>query len=342
MTRSAAKLLTGEIIGDGWQVGNQVKPSANATGGNFSVCYRVSKDGKDAFLKVLDFDKVFGMFGGTFLDVMNETIEAFNFENRLLEICKSAKMSKVTLLLDSGIALYHQYPIPQVPFFVLESAEEDLRGRFEKQSDLAFKFRSLHNICVGLNQLHTRRIAHQDLKPSNVLIYNDGSSKVADLGRAICQTVIAPHSSLTFSGDRTYAPPEVLYGYSHPDQNIRVYCTDMYLLGSLIVFYVTGFTMNGLLYQNLPIQFNSLNWAGPYDEVKPYLTRAFTQSMLEVKCVLDKTPFQDEILQIVRELCEPDINLRGYKKNGTRQFSVYKYVNRLNIIASKFENGITR
>lgn len=55
--------------------------------------------------------------------------------------------------------------------------------------------------------LHGLDIAHQDLKPSNVL---------------------------PIAGDPTYAPPELLYNYVPADWNVRRYACDVYLLGANI------------------------------------------------------------------------------------------------------------
>ena len=67
-------------------------------------------------------------------------------------------------------------------------------------------------MAVGLKQLHGIKISHQDLKPSNVLLYNEGFvSKIGDLGRSLCADIDAPHDNgINFPGDFTYAPPEYL------------------------------------------------------------------------------------------------------------------------------------
>jgi serine/threonine protein kinase len=44
----------------------------------------------------------------------------------------------------------------------------DLARRF----DLAYRMRVLHNTAKGLNQLHVSQIAHQDIKPSNVVTFD--------------------------------------------------------------------------------------------------------------------------------------------------------------------------
>lgn len=39
-------------------------------------------------------------------------------------------------------------------------------------------FRLAHEVALGMNFLHTRKLMHQDLKPSNVLLNDDLKAKV--------------------------------------------------------------------------------------------------------------------------------------------------------------------
>ena len=84
-----------------------------------------------------------------------------------------------------------------------------------------------------------------DLKPSNVLVFNT-ESRLGDLGRSICKDLDGPYSKRAFTGDFTYAPPEIWYRYYERDWNKRVFATDCYMLGSLVVFYFTGISMSAL------------------------------------------------------------------------------------------------
>ena len=53
----------------------------------------------------------------------------------------------------------------------------------EATLDLVFMMGTLHHVSLGLSQLHRAEIAHQDLNPSNVLVFESGkSSKICDLG----------------------------------------------------------------------------------------------------------------------------------------------------------------
>ena len=55
---SPAERLMGMDLEGGWKVIASIENDINSTGGNFSKCYIVKKDdGKEAFLKALDFSR---------------------------------------------------------------------------------------------------------------------------------------------------------------------------------------------------------------------------------------------------------------------------------------------
>lgn len=60
---NAAYALTGTTLKNGWLVKKIIEPKPGATGGNFSVCYIVTRDGQEAFLKALNFIAFFNLQG---------------------------------------------------------------------------------------------------------------------------------------------------------------------------------------------------------------------------------------------------------------------------------------
>jgi serine/threonine protein kinase len=61
-------------------------------------------------------------------------------------------------------------------------------------------------MATGLHELHSQRIAHQDLKPSNVLVFSQREAKNADLGRATLRGQVGPFDEFPVAGDLSYAP----------------------------------------------------------------------------------------------------------------------------------------
>jgi eukaryotic-like serine/threonine-protein kinase len=82
----------------------------------------------------------------------------------------------------------------------------------DERSHLAVVLRWLHHVATGLQQLHFSEIAHQDVKPANILVMADRTAKIGDMGRAHRRAV--PMNYLKQERDRTYAAPELLYGGS--------------------------------------------------------------------------------------------------------------------------------
>lgn len=140
-------------------------------------------------------------------------------------------------------------------------------------------------------------------------------SKIGDLGRSICKRFASPYDTLPFTGDFNYAPPEIMYGYFERDWHKRVFATDCYLLGSMIVFYFTGISMSALLLQYIPPNFRWDKWRGPFEQIKPYIIDAFSQALSEFERSIENNYFKKELRWLVEKLCYPFPEQRGHPKN---------------------------
>jgi len=285
---NAAESLEGKTLKSGWEVTKKLQPKPGSSGGFFSICYLVEKDGNEAFLKAINFNAFFTLHPGrSMMDVLNEQSAAFNFEKELLHRCKTNKLDRVSLILDEGEEHFPEFTIPGVPYLIFEMANGDVRAHmdFSKSVENTWKLKSLHNVAVGLKQLHSVGISHQDLKPSNILLFDDNKvSKVGDLGRSLCSDILAPHDKGGFTGANSYTPPEYLYGYfSEPDYYKKTGATDMYLLGSLIVYYFMGTNVTALIGKNIDPNFHWARFRGEFSEVKDYLINGFYSAVKEFK-----------------------------------------------------------
>ncbi|MCD4792593.1 MAG: protein kinase [Bacteroidales bacterium] len=350
---NAANSLLGLTLKNNWKVVKKIEPSENSTGGFFSVAYVVNNGKEDAFLKALNFQAFFQMFRGRpIVEIINEQTNAYQFERDLLLRCKNNRLSKVSMVLDEGEEILDNYTIPNVPYLIFEMADGDVRSHmnFSKDIEISWKLHSLHNVAVGLKQLHGIKISHQDLKPSNVLLYDKGVvSKIGDLGRSLCADIEAPHENGgEFPGDLNYAPPEFLYRHIDPDWNFRVRATDMYLFGSLLVFYFSGANMTALIGKNLDPQFSWRKWRGSFSEVKDYLIDAFYKALKEFKTVISNEELKDELAQIVGYCCFPSPEKRGHpkaiaiatdrdgnRKENANQFDFQRTISKLDILSKK-------
>jgi len=256
--------LNGLILNDKWKViEKNVRPS-DATGGYFSVGYIVKDStGHKAFLKALDFSKPFRNVDPSFhLQIMTA---AFNFEREVLKQCKDHRLTHVVFAIDEGTINFPNWKYP-VQFLIFDLAKADIRSlkNVGQAFDLAWTLRSLHQIAVGVWQLHKIEIAHQDLRPSNVLVYEGDILKVADLGRSECRNRVAPHSEDHIPGAASYAPPEFLYREISSDWGCRRFGCDLYHLGSMVIFFFCGMQMTPMLKSKLHENHLWTTWRGTY------------------------------------------------------------------------------
>ncbi len=336
-----AKRLLGAVIPNGWTVIAEVPRKPGATGGRFSHGYIVeSSSGKRAFLKALDYsDAAAGPDPALQIKAITDT---YVFERDLLVTCRDKRLNRIVRAIDDG--KLGSSPNDLVLYLVFELADGDVRQHVVSANkiELAWRLRVLHQIATGLKQLHSQSIAHQDLKPSNVLLFGSEDSKLADLGRAAVKGYNAPHEALTIAGDRSYAPPELLYHRPPPDWDRRRLACDAYLLGSMVVYFFTGHGMTQLLVGSLSHGHRPFVWAGSFDEVMPYIREAFAHVLDAFGTGLSES-VRTPLVTIVRELCEPEPARRGHPKNlasPPNQYSLERYVTQFDLLARKAEIGL--
>lgn len=342
-----AEQLVGKELPNGWKVEKLIDRPEGATGGYFSTSYIVrSGDGNAAFLKAMDYKKALGSQDpARNLHVMTA---AYNFERDLMEKCKSRRLSRIVRILDSGtLQPQEEDQSSVVQYLIMELADRgDIRSfvTWGQNFETAWTLRTMHQTAAAMQQLHSTEIAHQDVKPSNVVVFQDNHSKLADLGRAFDRHSTAPHDESVCAGDRTYAPPELLYGHVLQDWRARRLGCDLYHLGSLIVFFCTQASMTHMLSKRIAVEHRWEKWGGTYAEVLPYLQHYFTQVIREIHENI-RIDFADEIAEQVKQLCNPDPELRGHPKNimyGGNQYSLERYVSTFDRLSKKAEWSLTR
>lgn len=334
---NSAEMLLGLELEGGWKVIDRHKPPTRTTGGRHSIGYIVeSDDGRLAFLKALDYSAAF-QHPDTPRQLQAMT-SAFNYERDLLDRC--ARMNRIVTALADGTVYKDSWKYP-VNYLIFEWAEKDSRTALNnvQQFDIAWCLRTLHHVAVGLQQLHYGQIAHQDIKPSNVLIFDDKMTKIADLGRASLRGHTGPFDELDFPGDKKYAPPELLYEHINPDWVARRLASDMYQLGSLIMFFFTRVGTTASILTNLDPCHSPAYWSGTFPDVLPYVQQAFILGLNGMKADLPNE-LKDYITRMISELCEPDPEKRGHPINRTQignEYGLERYITRLNLFAKKIE-----
>ena len=346
--RKPHEALAGLDLPGGWKVRKQVNRTDNATGGHFSCGYTVeSSEGTKGYLKALDFFSMLPESPDPARD-LEPLIKAFNFERDLLERCRKGRLSHIVSVLDSGAVTVPAFPPPAtVQYIIFELADGDIRKLMAATDEfnLIFALRTLHQIAVGLRQLHGIGVAHQDLKPSNVLHFGRlQSSKIGDLGRAAARGTETPHYALLPAGDYGYAPPEALYGGPVGSWEMRRMGCDAYHLGSMICFLLTGVSMTSLVMLVLEPPHRWQHWQGSFEEALVFLRPAFADA---VEYVVAEVPegLRAGVRGLLQQLCEPDPIRRGHpleRRPGGNSFSLERYVAKLDLLARRAELVFTK
>lgn len=318
--------LIGQTLGGGWLVTERLprsgEPGAeDQTGGYFSVGYIATKGTRKAFVKAIDVQGVIENknSGKTLMQRLKEMTDNHSFESAILEVCRKAKLDRVVEVIDSG-----QLELPgsllglEVPFIMFEMADGDVRkaiGASEK-IDAAWKFRVLHDVAIGIQQLHRNDISHQDLKPSNVLVFEQGGAlaKLGDLGRSSRRGLSALHDAAPLPGAVAYAPPEQVFGITPERWEDRREGCDIYHLGSLAAFLFTGVVLSARLAQALPSGMRPYLWGGEagcdYETALPILKKALTEFIADSQANFPVWA-AEELGQIIVAACDPDYRVRG-------------------------------
>ena len=345
--------LEGKVVA-GWTISRKISApdrSKNETGSNFSTCFIVEKNGVTAFMKVLDYDKI--LKPGTLQPAvaMQRATTEFNYEKDLSELCLTRRVSKVVHYIDSGDVEFDGYLVTgSVSFIVYEMADGDVRKvmDFSSKTELAarinslsVKLRSLHDVSVGISQLHNNDISHQDIKPSNILSFK-GESKIGDLGRSLIfdGRIVCPYP-LRFNGDLNYAAPECFFPNYSPSKE-ALYQVDNYMLGGLVTFYITGVTFNLLMHRYLPddYKFLCIQQGESYPNVLPDMINAYQKALKDFESEIPLEEVKQGLVSLVAYLCNPDPSHRGHPKNvmktsRTPNFDLQRTIQELDLMQRK-------
>lgn len=341
-----AENLVGHTIGR-WTVSSRIshRPSS---GGTFSVGYEVTDtNGYKGFLKALDYSSAFGKPGQA--DILHHMTSAYIFERDLLGQCSDKHLKHVVRIVDYGqyTATPDQLPPGQtfcfpVDYLVLEMADNSVRSLIDlsKSFDYAWALRSLHNVAVGIEEMHGLQIAHQDIKPSNILLFkNQHVSKLGDVGRSSSLLLSAEHDNLEIAGDRTYSPFEQLYGELPTDWKIRRYSCDMFMFGNLIMTYFNNISITMAVLNKLPFSNWPDYWGDTYNSILPQIQNAFSECLQAFNHNIDDN-LRKELVVMVNQLCNPEVSKRGDLKNahlGSQQYSLRRFISRLDVLAKRYE-----
>ena len=138
------------------------------------------------------------------------------------------------LLQPYNFSIYQETPYLVMPYYRKGSSEQFV-GRMKDNDEL---WRYIHDVAAGLAYLHalTPPIIHQDVKPANVLIGDDGNYALTDFGIS-SKSGQAKDSEYCndVSGTIAYMAPERFEPNNQPDRS-----SDIWALGATLYEIVMG------------------------------------------------------------------------------------------------------
>jgi len=348
----AAENLVGLTLETGWEIIEKIQREGRREDMNhpdFSIFYKARKGDEHGFVKAYNFEAYLKLPAASIMDNVSYMSSAFIYERDLSELCKNKHVTKIVVVKDSGIQRVPDFPETDVvPYLVFDLADGDVRSKLEFTGRLetAWKLKSLHDVAVGLKQLHTIEISHQDIKPSKVLLFHD-ESKLGNLEKSSSSLVDSPRREMVYNGDIAYAPPEILYHFSKSDWKERTYATDCYLFGSLIVFFFSGISMTALLKKHIPKGLSWDSYFGPFNEVETYVIDAFSNALMDFNRTITIEFLKEELCNMVKFLCYPLPEKRGHPKLidstiNANQYNMERFISRLELLHRKVKFTLLR
>ena len=204
--------------------------------GGMSMVYRASRgeDTPDVAVKVMD----------TAADTVSVFLQRFQQEAKIVE---DMSHPNILPLLDYGHD--QDYPYMVMPLMTGGTLADIIRKNPLSQDDTGGW---LYQIAMALDHAHSRGVVHRDLKPTNILLDDQGHAYLTDFGIAKLLTIT---SSMTMTGNvvgtPTYMAPEQWRGAEATP------LTDVYGLGVLVYLMLTGQppfkadTPHALMYKHL-------------------------------------------------------------------------------------------
>ena len=349
MTKPSENLV-GLTLSDEWVIKSMRAKMPKGSGGNFSTGYNVvDSNGNSGFLKAIDLSDA--LTSSDVLQALSVLLDAVNHERQILAECREKRFDRIaTSIHEETIPMGHNgFSVP-VPCFIFDAALSDVRDFLNLQKSLSHSriCFMMHQASLGLSQLHSIKVAHQDLKPSNVLVFANRDMKIADLGRSSKAGKSTALDEQPVAGDTGYSPPELLYGRRLPDWNDRRLSTDLYMLGGLLTYFLTQQSMTSLVFSRL----DSGLWPGKcdFDTVLPAWRHHFGVILNEIEDEL--RPELDSrtlsgLMNTLNYLCEPDPELRGHpleRSENQNQHDLRRFVSEFEFLSRRIDlltvNGV--
>ena len=343
---SAAHQMLGLTLDGGWKVVEKAESRDDHTSAEFSVGYVVEDaKGRRAHCKALDWSSA--MEAEDVAEALQYLSNAYIFERDLLDRCRRSKMRRVVHAIADGTVSVPNTKPSRVSYLIFDEADGDSRDVMDETdpADFAVGLALVRDCAVALGQLHRGQVAHQDVKPANLLGWRQTvgwSAKLADLGRAFCEVLEGPHGDHPCPGDTNWAAPEMLYGWpvDRPRTPYDRQMADLFSLGSLLCYVLVRVPYGSMLEMELEVEHRWHAFQGGYAEAQAVLVDAHEHATKRV-CEIVHTQIRGEVEELISDMCDPIIETRGRlsRRGGARSaFLLERYISRLDRLAKVHPN----
>lgn len=312
-----ATALTGLVLCNRWKINRLLHEGKQESGGNFGVGY-IALDlnsNKECFLKVVDFRTRLSN-----IDQLSALLNMAKFEIQMHIYCGERKMSKVVQMLEHGQIVFQRRTDGEkynLICLVLERGEGDIKSHisYAPNQSAYWKLSVLRDVALAIIQLERANLAHNDVKPSNVIRFESKGDqhvlKLGDVGRAVRKDGSGPFDSLEWAGDPRHQPIEVFYGWKELDWQNRRTAADTYMLGSLMCYLFVGASLTERVTNSLPAEYRHNMYKGEYRQILDVLRHTWASVIHDQIAPSFPASLRSELTLILQWLSDPDPRQRG-------------------------------
>lgn len=315
----SASELAGITLCGRWELRKLLHEGPQESGGNFGVGYVVYDvtEKQECFLKVVDYRKRMRQIS-QLAQLLNEA----QFEVAIQKYCNEKRMSKVVKMIANGELVFRRNADGEEYSFlciVMEKGEGDIKDHvhYAPNQSPYWKLSVLRDVALAILQIERANLAHNDVKPSNVIRFKSNGdkhlAKLGDIGRVVRKDGQGPFDGVDWAGDPRHKPIETLYGWKEPEWQNRRTAADAYMLGNLMSYLFVGASVTERVVNSLPLEYRPGIYQGGYRQVLDVIRHtwlAIVESQIAPSFPAD---LREDLQNIFYRLTEPDPRERGDK-----------------------------
>jgi serine/threonine protein kinase len=316
--------LAGVTVLNRWEIRRLLHDGPQESGGNFGVGYVAydKKDGVERFFKV-----VYYMSRLRNPAQLGQLLQMAQFEVTAHRAC--LRMSKVVRMVDHG-SLTFELPNKTGEYsfmcVVLELGDGDIKSHVDFKPDQStyWKLWVLREVALATVQIERGNLAHNDIKPSNVIRFPSKGDKhdikLGDVGRVVTKAGAGPFDRLLWAGDPRHRPIEVLFGWEEPEWQNRRTAADAFMLGNLACFLFVGASLTERIVNSMPPELRPGVYQGSYRDILDVVRHVWSTVLNDQIHPQLPAEVREELSSIIRWLTEPDPSQRGEpaaRRSGT-------------------------